>query len=192
MEDRVLPDDGRQIRYDAEELSNPSQLNIGKDRDRTFLLCRWSMSLMPKSSRFEQTTEMGRNGLWQQLGNRVRFRREQLRLDARAAAAHIGVALETYEKYETGERLVPANQLAELAELLAVPVFYFFDDLQIGEIKSRADEAGAHAVYAVATESERIAGLIEDFQELDFEGQQHVLQIARLLANDARRSPVQK
>jgi transcriptional regulator with XRE-family HTH domain len=140
---------------------------------------------MPKSSRIEQATEVGREGLWQQLGNRVRFRREQLRLDARAAAAHIGVTLESYEEYEAGERLVPANQLAELAELLAVPVFYFFDDLQIGETKAHANEVNSHAGYAIATESERIGALIEDFQKLDFDRQQHVLLVARVLANES-------
>ena len=140
---------------------------------------------MPKSSRIEQATKVDGEGLWQQLGNRIRFRREQLRLDARAAAAHIGVTLESYEKYEVGERLVPANQLAELAELLAVPVFYFFDDLQIGETNAQANEVEPHAGYAIATESERIAALIEDFQKLDFDRQQHVLLVARVLANEA-------
>ena len=140
---------------------------------------------MPKSSRIEQATKVGGEGLWQQLGNRIRFRREQLKLDARAAAGHIGVTLENYEKYEVGERLVPANQLAELAELLAVPVFYFFDDLQIGETNAQANEVEPHAGYAIATESERIAALIEDFQRLDFDRQQHVLLVARVLANEA-------
>ena len=140
---------------------------------------------MPKSSRIEQATKVGGEGLWQQLGNRIRFRREQLRLDARAAAAHIGVTLESYEKYEGGECLVPANQLAELAELLDVPVFYFFDDLQIGETNAQGPEVNPHAGYAIATESERIAALIEDFQKLDFDRQQHVLLVARVLANDA-------
>jgi transcriptional regulator with XRE-family HTH domain len=142
------------------------------------------MSLMPKSSRIEQATELGGEGLWQQLGNRIRFRREQLRLEARAAAAQIGVTLESYEQYETGERLVPANQLAELAELLAVPVFYFFDDLQIGETV-QANEVSSHPGYAIATQSERIAALVEDFQKLDFDRQQHVLLLARVLANEA-------
>jgi transcriptional regulator with XRE-family HTH domain len=140
---------------------------------------------MPKSSRIEQATKVGGEGLWQQLGNRIRFRREQLRLDARAAAAHIGVTLESYEKYEGGERLVPANQLAELAELLDVPVFYFFDDLQIGETNAQGPEVNSHAGYAIATESERIAALIGDFQKLDFDRQQHVLLVARVLANEA-------
>jgi transcriptional regulator with XRE-family HTH domain len=143
------------------------------------------MSLMPKSSRIEPATKVGGEGLWQQLGNRIRFRREQLRLETRAAAAHIGVTLESYEKYETGERLVPADQLAELAELLAVPVFYFFDDLQIGETNVQANEVTSHPGYAIATQSERIAALIEDFQKLDFDRQQHVLLVARVLANEA-------
>ena len=140
---------------------------------------------MPKSSRIEQATKVGGEGLWQQLGNRIRFRREQLKLDARAAAGHIGVTLENYEKYEAGERLVPANQLAELAELLAVPIFYFFDDLQIGERKAHAPRVDLDAGYTIATESERIAALIEDFQKLDFDRQQHVLLVARVLANEA-------
>ena len=140
---------------------------------------------MPKSSRIEQATKVDSEGLWQQLGSRIRFRREQLRLDARAAAAHIGVTLESYEKYEAGERLVPANQLADLAELMVVPVFYFFDDLQIGETNAPANEINLHAGYAIATESERIAALIEDFQKLDFDRQQHVLLVARVLANEA-------
>src|SRR5262245_63553829 len=138
------------------------------------------MFLMPKSSRIEQATKVGGEGLWQQLGNRIRFRREQLRLDARAAAAHIGVTLESYEKYEAGERLVPANELAELAELLAVPVFYFFDDLQIGEAKAHAHEANLQADYAIDTESERLAALLEDFSTVDFDRQQHVLLVARV------------
>jgi len=143
------------------------------------------MSFMPKRSRFEQATEDSRDALWQQLGNRVRFRREQLKLDARTAAAHIGVALKTYAKYEAGERLVPANQLAALAELFAVPMFYFFDDLQIGEAKAHAQHVDLDTGYVIATESERIAALFHDFQKLDFERQQHVLLVARLLAEDA-------
>jgi hypothetical protein len=66
-----------------------------------------------------------------------------------------------------------------------VPVFYFFDDLQIGETNALANEVNAHAGYAIATESERIAALIEDFQKLDFDRQQHLLLVARVLANEA-------
>jgi transcriptional regulator with XRE-family HTH domain len=139
---------------------------------------------MAKSPRFEQATGASRDRLWLHLANRLRFRREQLRIGSPKAAAHVGVALETYEKYETGEHLIPAKQLADLAELLAVPVFYFFEELHIGEEKPDVQQLKCGAIYTVATEIDRIAALIDDFQNLDFERQQHLLLVARALAND--------
>jgi transcriptional regulator with XRE-family HTH domain len=139
---------------------------------------------MAKSSRFEQASGASRDRLWLHLGNRLRFRREQLRIGSPKAAAHVGVALETYEEYETGEHLIPTKQLADLAELLAVPVFYFFEELHIGEEKPDVQQLKSDAIYTVATETDRIAALIGDFQNLDFERQQHLLLVARALAND--------
>jgi transcriptional regulator with XRE-family HTH domain len=139
---------------------------------------------MAKSSRFEQASGASRDRLWLHLGNRLRFRREQLGIGSPKAAAHVGVALETYEEYETGEHLIPTKQLADLAELLAVPVFYFFEELHIGEEKPEVQQLKSDAIYTVATETDRIAALIGDFQNLDFERQQHLLLVARALAND--------
>jgi transcriptional regulator with XRE-family HTH domain len=91
-----------------------------------------------------------------------------------------------YAEYETGERLIPANQLAKLAELLKVPVFYFFEDLPTCE-EANAGQPTTECVYTVATEGERIAALVEDFQRLDFDRQQHLLFVARALVDDASR-----
>jgi transcriptional regulator with XRE-family HTH domain len=143
---------------------------------------------MANSPPFEQVARTTRGRLWLHLGNRVRFRREQLRIAPPRAAAHVGVALRTYEEYEAGERLIPADQLAELAELFAVPMFYFFEDLQIGDDASQAKHPRSDPVYAIANETDRIAALIEDFQNLDFERQQHLLMVARALANATPRS----
>ena len=139
---------------------------------------------MVKCSSFKQATGASRDRFWLHLGNRLRFRREQLRIGAPRAAAHLGVALQSYEEYETGERLIPAKQLAELADLLTVPVFYFFEDLLIGQEGSDAQQLQPDVVYAIATQTDRIAALIDDFQKLDFERQQHLLIIARALAYD--------
>lgn len=139
---------------------------------------------MARNSPFEQTPGASGDRLWLHLGSRLRFRREQLAIGALRAAAHVGVTLLTYEEYESGVRLIPARQLAELAELFAVPVFYFFDELQIGEETSDGRHQRPDAVYAVATQSDRIAALMADFQKLDFERQQHLLSVARALASD--------
>ena len=139
---------------------------------------------MAKNAHFDGLTGASRDRLWLHLGNRLRFRREQLGIGSPKAAAHVGVALETYEEYETGEHLIPTKQLADLAELLAVPVFYFFEELHIGEEKPEVQQLKSDAIYTVATETDRIAALIGDFQNLDFERQQHLLLVARALAND--------
>lgn len=139
---------------------------------------------MAKNTRFKQAAGACHDRIWLHVGSRIRFRREQLEIANTKAATHVGVALQTYEEYETGERLIPANQLADIAELFGVPVFYFFEDLQVGDDSSIV--AKPNSVFAVATETDRIATLIEDFQNLDFEHQQHLLLVARTLANDTK------
>ena len=141
---------------------------------------------MAKQPCSRQATSTRRERLWAQLGSRLRFRREQIGLSALKAAAGVGVTRQTYAEYETGERLIPANQLAKLAELLKVPVFYFFDDLLTCE-EADAQEPTTEYVYTIATETERIAALVEDFQKLDFDRQQHLLFVARALVDDASR-----
>src|SRR6516225_7242395 len=84
---------------------------------------------MAKQPCSRQATSTRGERLWAQIGSRLRFRREQIGITALKAAAAVGVTRQTYAEYETGERLIPANQLAKLAELLKVPVFYFFDEV---------------------------------------------------------------
>ena len=139
---------------------------------------------MAKQPCSRQATSTRGERLWAQIGSRLRFRREQIGITALKAAAAVGVTRQTYAEYETGARLIPANQLAKLAELLKVPVFYFFDDLLTC---TDAQEPTRESVYTVATDTERIAALVEDFQKLDFDRQQHLLFVARALVDDASR-----
>jgi len=123
--------------------------------------------------------------LWAHLGARLRLRREQIGMNLWAAANCAGVELRTYQDYEQGGRLIPADQLAALAQSLNVPLFYFFED--IGRADCPADGVkDGQASYAVATDTERIAILVEDFQKLDFVRQQCLLVVARALTDDRR------
>ena len=127
--------------------------------------------------------------LWLRVGGRIRLRREQLGLTGWKAAAALGTDLQSYVKYENGEWLIPADQLATLAQLLDVPIFYFFDELQQhGSDPDSTNASGAEITYAVATQTERIAALVEDFQKLDFARQQCLLAVAEALVRDKERS----
>jgi transcriptional regulator with XRE-family HTH domain len=115
----------------------------------------------------------------------MRLRREQLGITAWTAANAVGVELQTYQDYEQGERLIPADRLAALAQLYDVPVFYFFEDLEkTDDAQDVAKASEGEIGYAVATDAERIAILVEDFLKLDFARQQCLLVVARALADD--------
>ena len=64
---------------------------------------------MAKNSRFKQAADVRRERIWLHLGSRIRFRREQLGIAVTKAVAHVGVALQTYQEYEAGERLIPGK-----------------------------------------------------------------------------------
>jgi transcriptional regulator with XRE-family HTH domain len=130
--------------------------------------------------------------LWAHLGARIRLRREQIGMTGWTAANGVGVELQTYRDFEQGERLIPADQLAALAQLLNVPVFFFFEDLQNANLGSDIAKGSEGEVsYAVATQTDRIAILVGDFQKLDFVRQQCLLLVARALADDKKNKEAQ-
>ena len=119
------------------------------------------------------------------LGRRLRLRRSQLGMRPHIVASHLGVSPEDYVTYETGQTLIPAEHLAELAQLLRVPMFYFFRDVPISDDKTVAPESKPTPAFSITTEADRIVSLVGDFQKLDFERQQHLLLLAGALVRDA-------
>src|ERR1700733_9102277 len=72
-----------------------------------------------------RTQEIDRN-----VGARVRERRIMLGLTQQQLADLIGVTYQQAHKYERGINRVSAGRLYEIAQVLSVPVGYFFDGLQ--------------------------------------------------------------
>jgi transcriptional regulator with XRE-family HTH domain len=64
------------------------------------------------------------------VGARVRERRIMLGLTQQQLADLIGVTYQQAHKYERGINRVSAGRLYEIAQVLSVPVGYFFDGLQ--------------------------------------------------------------
>ena len=116
------------------------------------------------------------------MGVRVQNRRLQLGLHKVVVAAHLGVSPSMYEQYELGEAPVPATALADLVDLFKVPLFYFFQDLVYDSCEAPSDSSEPAAVLTVATHTDRVAALVEDFQKLGWQEQQYVLMLAQALA----------
>jgi transcriptional regulator with XRE-family HTH domain len=70
------------------------------------------------------------------VGPRIRMRRLMLDLSQTALADALGVAFQQVQKYEKGTNRIAPSRLQPLANLLQVPVSFFFEGLQhVGKTK---------------------------------------------------------
>lgn len=60
------------------------------------------------------------------VGARLRARRKQLRMSQERLGKDIGVSFQQVQKYENGTNRIGAGRLAEISNVLDVPVAYFF------------------------------------------------------------------
>lgn len=63
------------------------------------------------------------------VGRRLRQRRTLLDLSQQALGAHLGLSFQQVQKYEGGGNRISASRLYLLAQILNVPVGYFFEGL---------------------------------------------------------------
>jgi transcriptional regulator with XRE-family HTH domain len=105
------------------------------------------------------------------VGARIRERRIMLGLTQQQLADLIGVTYQQAHKYERGINRVSAGRLFEVAQVLSVPVSYFFDGLeQYGE-------------RAISPRERMCLELARNFAQIPNERHQEALsQLARVLA----------
>jgi transcriptional regulator with XRE-family HTH domain len=74
------------------------------------------------------------------VGVRIRTRRLLLGMNQETLASALGLTFQQVQKYEGGANRVSASRLAEVAEVLGVPVSYFFNDLDLAGETATPDE----------------------------------------------------
>jgi transcriptional regulator with XRE-family HTH domain len=128
----------------------------------------------------------GLRGMWSQIGARLRDRRLQLGITQAAAAVHLGVSTQDYEQFEMGNVRIAPALLLQAGDLFKVPLFYFFQGLPSAEDDVEPTAAAADSRLVVATDADRLAALVRDFQGSTADGQSYLLLLARAFAEDAR------
>lgn len=63
------------------------------------------------------------------VGDQVRKRRNKLQWSQERLAGHLDLTFQQVQKYEKGTNRVGAGRLYQLAEVLGVPIAYFFEGL---------------------------------------------------------------
>ena len=106
------------------------------------------MATVRRSAGSRQTIRYGRgtgvpNPVDVQVGARIRTRRLLIGMNQETLARGLGLTFQQVQKYEGGANRVSASRLSQIADLLGVPIAYFFSDLDAdGDAPSR-DELAA-------------------------------------------------
>jgi transcriptional regulator with XRE-family HTH domain len=64
------------------------------------------------------------------VGGRIRTRRLLIGMNQETLARALGLTFQQVQKYEGGANRVSASRLSQIAEILSVPIAYFFNDLE--------------------------------------------------------------
>jgi transcriptional regulator with XRE-family HTH domain len=80
----------------------------------------------------------GPDSVDKQIGVRVRMRRLTLDMSQQKLAADLGISFQQLQKYEKGVNRVGAGRLQQIAEILQVPITFFYEALPT----SRQSKAG--------------------------------------------------
>jgi transcriptional regulator with XRE-family HTH domain len=67
------------------------------------------------------------------VGKRIRTRRLLRGMTQATLASHLGLSFQQLQKYEIGANRVSASRLSEIADILHVPIAYFFGELDENE-----------------------------------------------------------
>ncbi len=86
------------------------------------------------------------------VGSRVRLQRMLLGISQEKLGERLGLTFQQVQKYEKGVNRIGASRLFDLAQVLGVPVQFFYDDVPAGEtgagtVSGLADRVGDSYIF---------------------------------------------
>ncbi|WP_311976130.1 helix-turn-helix domain-containing protein [Bradyrhizobium aeschynomenes] len=119
----------------------------------------------------------------QHVGTRLRLRRNLLDLSQDDLARRLGLTAQLIQKYEAGETRISASRLYEIANQLAVPITWFFDEIDVNAraaaTQASQEQAADFSELVTKRESRQLLELY--FGISDERLRRKVLQMAELL-----------
>ncbi|MEE2921843.1 MAG: helix-turn-helix transcriptional regulator [Pseudomonadota bacterium] len=108
------------------------------------------------------------SGIDRVVGQRIRWRRKELKLTQEKLGEQLGLTFQQVQKYEKGVNRISAGRLFELSTVMGVPVTYFFDGAESfldGGAAAVAEGDGEDAQAPVITSE--VLDLIAAFQKIE-------------------------
>lgn len=113
------------------------------------------------------------------LGRRLRRRRRLLGLTQQELAHSCGVRFQQIQKYECAANRMSAARLWQLAEVLEVPISYFYEGLTRDQREHMEREAGASSNETMA--SKETQDLIHAYYQLGERPRRRLLDLAKAM-----------
>src|SRR5580693_9094337 len=92
------------------------------------------------------------NPIDKHVGSRVRMRRMMLGMSQEKLGNNLGLTFQQVQKYEKGTNRIGASRLQQIAQILEVPVSFFFDGAPSAHISGRHEKLGEAASPAYISE----------------------------------------
>ncbi|MCO4316900.1 helix-turn-helix domain-containing protein [Phyllobacterium sp. 21LDTY02-6] len=83
------------------------------------------------------------------VGARIRLRRNMIGLSQEKLGESLGITFQQIQKYEKGTNRVGASRLQAIANILNVPVTFFFDDMPGQAERSKGFDEESETTYVV-------------------------------------------
>ena len=122
------------------------------------------------------------------VGSRIRLRRNMLGMSQEKLGENLGITFQQIQKYEKGTNRVGASRLQAIADILGMPVAFFFDDLPGhdagGENRGFAEDTSATMAMEFCTSSEGLQ-LNRAFVKIsDMKVRRRIIDLVKSLADE--------
>ena len=122
------------------------------------------------------------------VGNRMRMRRMLIGMSQEKLGERLGLTFQQVQKYEKGTNRVSASRLFHVAQVLSVPVQYFYEDLPAGAEDAGQEgfgESGEQAVITNFLNSSEGLQLNRAFHQItDTDVRRRVVELVKSIAAD--------
>ena len=124
------------------------------------------------------------------VGNQLKARRMLLGINQTDLGKAVGITFQQVQKYEKGINRIGASRLYDLAQVLGVPVQFFYEEAPIAEARAngpdgQADGPDEHSIVAFLRSRDGLE-LNRAFVRIpDLKARRAIVDLVRSLANDA-------
>lgn len=115
------------------------------------------------------------------VGKRLRQRRWLVGMTQQQLAEKVGIKFQQIQKYETGANRVSASRLWDIAEVMDVPVAYFFEAMEATEAPSSKEES----IPADLLGDKEAMDLIRSYYSIPENQRKRLFELARVLSDVA-------